>query len=331
MKRLSFRSITRILSIGLVGIAATLPNYAAAAEDWPSRDIKIIVPFGAGGASDGVARALGQRLSESLGQSVVVENRTGAGGSIGVGVVARSKPDGYTFLLGSTSEIVQYPLIYPNANYDVQTDLTTISSVSSSPLVLIANSELEVDTLSELVAKSKATPHGLVYGSAGIGASTHLAVELLMSAGDFEMRHIPYRGSANIVSDVVAGTLHTAMPTLSAIKPFATDERLKLIAVSSADSTPLLPGVPGMAEAGLEDFDVALWTGLFAPAGVDAEIVEKMHAAVQDALQSSELQQAFSNLGAVPVLSSRADFEQLIENETQRWKTLIAENNIVAE
>src|SRR5690606_31614310 len=185
-----FRSITRILSIGLVGIAATLPNYAAAAEDWPSRVIKIIVPFGAGDASDGVARALGQRLSESLGQSVVVENRTGAGGSIGVGVVARSKPDGYTFLLGSTSEIVQYPLIYPNANYDVQTDLTTISSVSSSPLVLIANSEREVDTLSVLFAKSKYTPHGLVYSSAGTGAPSHLENDMLTPSVESTLRHL---------------------------------------------------------------------------------------------------------------------------------------------
>lgn len=331
MKTLSFSGIKRTLFAGVVGLACALPGYATASSDWPSRDIKIVVPFGAGGASDAVARALGQRLSESLGQSVIVENRTGAGGSIGVGLITRAKPDGYSFLLGSTSEIVQYPLIYPDAAYDVNDDLTTISMVSSSPLALIANSELDITTLGDLITAAKDKPRGLIFGSAGIGSSTHLAVELLMSASDIEMRHVPYRGSANIVSDVVAGTLHTAMPTLSALKPFATDERLQILAVSTAESTPLLPGVPGMAESGVEDYDVALWTGLFAPAGLDPEITEKMYAAVQDALKSDDLKQTFSNLGATPVTVSRDEFQELIQNETERWKTLIVDNEITVQ
>lgn len=309
-----------------LAFASAAPVHAE--TDWPTGDIRLIVPFGAGGASDAVARALGESLSDSLGESVVVENRTGAGGSIGASAVARSKPDGSVFLLGSTSEIIQYPLVYDDVPYSVEDDFTPIAQVGSSPMVLIANGDLDVDDIGGLIAYAHKNPRALKFGSAGIGASTHLAVELLMSMSDMEMRHVPYRGSANIVSDVVAGVLDVSMPTLAAIKPYEGDDRMKVLAVSTAESTPLLPDVMGMKEAGVEDYDVALWTGVFAPAGMDQEIVDKMYAAIQEALGSDDLKDLFAKLGAVPVQKERDDFLQMLKDDSERWGNLIVENEI---
>jgi tripartite-type tricarboxylate transporter receptor subunit TctC len=313
-------------------MAAALPAQATEqTQSWPSQAIRLVVPFAPGGGSDAVGRILAQHLSGRLGQSVVVENRAGAGGSIGAAQVARSAPDGYTLLLGSSSEIILYPAVNPKVSYDALKDFAPVSQVAAVPLVVAASPNLKVNNMAELINYAKAKPNETNYGSAGVGSSTHLAMALLLSKSGINMNHVPYKGSAAVVTDLMGGTLHAAMPTLSAVLPFQKDDRVKLLAVSTNERSPLLPELPGMAEAGIADYDISLWTGVLAPRGTPPAVLEKLNKEVNEVLTLPEVKQALANQGAEVGGSSIEQFARKISDEATLWKGVVSDSGIKLE
>lgn len=313
-------------------MATALPAQAAdQAQSWPNQTIRLVVPFAPGGGSDAVGRILAQHLSGRLGQSVVVENRAGAGGSIGAAQVARSAPDGYTLLLGSSSEIILYPAVNPKVSYDALKDFAPVSQVAAVPLVVAASPNLKVNDMAELINYAKAKPNETNYGSAGVGSSTHLAMALLLSKSGINMNHVPYKGSAAVVTDLMGGTLHAAMPTLSAVLPFRKDDRVKLLAVSTKERSPLLPELPGMAEAGIADYDISLWTGVLAPRGTPPAVLEKLNKEVNEVLTLPEVKQALANQGAEVGGSSIEQFARKISDEATLWKGVVSDSGIKLE
>ncbi len=313
-------------------MATALPAQAAdQAQSWPNQTIRLVVPFAPGGGSDAVGRILAQHLSGRLGQSVVVENRAGAGGSIGAAQVARSAPDGYTLLLGSSSEIILYPAVNPKVSYDALKDFAPVSQVAAVPLVIAASPNLKVNDMAELINYAKAKPNETNYGSAGVGSSTHLAMALLLSKSGINMNHVPYKGSAAVVTDLMGGTLHAAMPTLSAVLPFRKDDRVKLLAVSTKERSPLLPELPGMAEAGIADYDISLWTGVLAPRGTPPAVLEKLNKEVNEVLTLPEVKQALANQGAEVGGSSIEQFARKISDEATLWKGVVSDSGIKLE
>jgi len=304
------------------------PTKASQAGDWPTQPIRLIVPFGPGGGSDLVGRVLAQHLGEKLGQSVVVETRPGAGGSIGAAQVARAAPDGYMLLLGSSSEVVQYPAVNPKVTYQALKDFAPVSQVATVPLVLAVNSSTGVDTVQEFVEFAKSNSATANYGSAGVGSSTHLAMALLLLKLGVDMNHVPYKGSAAVVTDLLGGSLHAAMPTLSAILAYQQDNRLTLLAASTAEPHPLLTGKPGMVQAGVEGFDISLWTGILAPHGTPDAVVQTLNKTINEVLALPEVRQALEQQGAVATGGSADDFEETIERDSALWKDVVAEAGI---
>src|SRR5512134_2110932 len=250
---------------------------SAAAQGYPERAVRMIVPFPAGGGSDTAGRAIAQRLSERLGQPVVVENRVGAAGSIGAEFAARAPADGYTILLGSTSELTQYPLVNRKIRYDPVRDFIPISMVGTIPLVLVVHSSLPANSVADLIRLARARPGDIDFGSAGVGATTHLAVEHFMLLAKVKLRHVPYKGSPQATADLVAGHIQVAIPTMPAAFPFIQARRLKALAVTTEKRVPVLPDVPTMQEAGVKGYVNVLWAGVLAPRGTPDAVVKRLH------------------------------------------------------
>ncbi len=319
------------IALALGAVPATAASAADQSPSWPDQTIRLIVPFGPGGGSDVVGRILAQHLSTRLGQSVVVENRAGAGGSIGAAQVVRAAPDGYTLLLGSSSEIVQYPAVNPKVSYDALRDFSPVSQVATVPLVVAASPSLNADNMAGLLEYAKSHPDTANYGSAGVGSSTHLAMALLLSKSGISMNHVPYKGSAAVVTDLMGGTLHAAMPTLSAVMPHQGSDRIKLLAVSTKDRSALLPELPGMEEAGIAGYDISLWTGILAPQGTPPAIIEKLNKEVNAVLELAEVKQALMNQGAESDGSTIDQFAQKISDEAKLWKDVVKNSGITLE
>jgi tripartite-type tricarboxylate transporter receptor subunit TctC len=319
------------ITLALGVVPATAADVSGQAQPWPSQAIRLIVPFGPGGGSDVVGRILAQHLSNRLGQPVVVENRAGAGGSIGAAQVARAAPDGYTLLLGSSSEIVQYPAVNPKVSYDALKDFSPISQVATVPLVVAASPSLNAGNMAGLLEYAKNNPDTANYGSAGVGSSTHLAMALLLSKSGISMNHVPYKGSAAVVTDLMGGTLHAAMPTLSAVLPHRSNDRIKLLAVSTKDRSALLPELPGMEEAGIAGYDISLWTGILAPQGTPPAIVEKLNKEVNAVLGLAEVKQALMNQGAEAGGGTADQFARKISTEAELWKGVVKDSGITLE
>ena len=300
----------------------------AAAQSYPERPIRIIVPFAAGGGSDVVGRAIAQKLGDKLGQSVVVENRTGAGGSLGATQVARAPADGYTLLLGSSSEIAQYPNVASNVPYDPQRDFTPIALLATVPYVLTVFEALPVKTVPELLDYARRNPGKLNYGSAGPGSGTHLAMVLLTSMTGTTMTHVPYRGSAPVVADLIAGNLQLAIPTMAAVLPQVGAGKLRPIAVSTARRALALPELPTIAESGVPGYATGLWTGLLAPANTPPAIVARLNTATAEVLASPDLKDTLARQGAEQSGGTPEEFAQEITRELALWKELAKQTGI---
>lgn len=311
-----------------VALASFVQPAAAAGDGWPAQPIRLIVPFAPGGGSDLVGRVLGQHLGGKLDVSIVVENRPGAGGSIGAAQVARAAPDGYTLLLGSSSEVVQYPAVNPRVSYDALEDFVPVSQVATVPLVLVAGAQTDVVDVPSLVSFAKEQADIANYGSAGVGSSTHLAMALLLSKTGVEMNHVPYKGSAGVVTDLLAGNLHVAMPTLSAVLAYRDDPRVRMLAVSTAERHSLVSEMPGMEEAGLPDYDISLWTGILAPRGTPEPIIIKLNETISEVLALPEVQQALAQQGAQAQGGTAEAFAEKIREEAVLWMGVVAEAGI---
>jgi tripartite-type tricarboxylate transporter receptor subunit TctC len=323
--RSSRNTLLAVLCLAGAGLAATSP---AAAQAYPDRPIRVVVPFAAGGASDVVARAIAPKLTDKLGQSVVVENRTGAGGSLGVTQVVRAPADGYTLLLGSSSEIAQYPNVVANPPYDAQRDFTPIALVATVPLVLTVVDRLPVKSVQELLDHARRNPGKLNYGSAGPGSSTHLAVLLLTSMTGTTMTHVPYRGSAPAVADLIAGNLDLGILTMSAVLPHAGGGKLRPIAVSTMRRAAALPDLPTIHESGVAGYNTGLWTGLMGPANLPPAIVARLHGAVAEALASPDMREILVRQGAEQSGGTPEQFAADIRRDLAVWRDLVQKTGI---
>jgi tripartite-type tricarboxylate transporter receptor subunit TctC len=288
----------------------------------------MIVPFPAGGGSDTMGRVVGARLGERLGQQIVVENRPGAGGSIGADAVAKAQADGYTLLLGSTSEIVQYPNVNPKIPYSPTRDFAPVSLVGNVPLVLVTHPSLPVKSVKDVIALARLRPGEINFSSAGNGSTTHLAVELLVLTAGIKMTHIPYKGSVPAVTDLVAGNVQIGIPTMPAALPFVKANRLRALGVSTAKRASVLPDVPTLLEAGVKGYDTALWTGILAPAGTPAAILARLHAETVSVVALPEVKEALAKQGAESESSTPEQFAAYIRSELAKWAKVVKDANV---
>ena len=298
------------------------------AQTWPAKPIRLIVPFTPGGTSDILARAVGQKLGEAWGQPVVIDNVPGAGGSLGADKAARAAPDGYTLFMGHIGTLAVNPSIYPKLPYDPVKSFTPVAWVASVPNVLVVHPSVPARSVKELVALAKAKPGQLNYGSGGNGSAAHLATEYLKLQSQTFMVHVPYRGTAPAVTDLVGGQLQLMFTGGPALIPFVKSGQLRGIAVSSSKRLDALPDLPTVAESGYKGFEADQWYGVVAPAGTPREIVLKLNAQINQALASSELRTRLQSEGAIAMPTSPEAFGSLIVREIARWKPVVQAGDI---
>ena len=315
----------------ILGASALLLVAAGAqAESWPSKPIRLIVPFPPGGSNDIVARMIGAQLGPKLGQSIVVDNRSGAGATIGAAVVAAAAPDGYTLLLISAS-FVYNPALYKHLPYDQATAFEPVAMLGSGPLALLVTPSLPVNTVKDLIALARQKPGQLNYATAGIGSLIHLASELFRIQAKVDMIHVPYKGGAPAMLDVASGQAQMTMATVIQCLPMVHNNQLKPIGISALARTSVLPDVPTFDESGLPGFVAANWWGVLAPAGTPPAIAEQLHGAITGILDTAETRERFANEGAVAQPMTRAAFGQYITDETAKWAEVVKQANIKAE
>jgi tripartite-type tricarboxylate transporter receptor subunit TctC len=300
----------------------------ATAQEYPNQPIKIVVPFVAGGGVDGVARIIAPRLSEELGQTVVVENRGGAGGAIAARAVAKAPPDGYTFLFGTASTHGTNPSLYTNLGYDAVQDFAPVVHIANSPLVLIASPALGAQSVKDLIALARAKPGSLSFGSYGIGSINHLNAELFNTMADIQANHIPYRGAAPAMTDLMAGRLQYAIDGVAISLGPVKSGSIRLLGVGTPRRSRILPEYPTIAESGLADFEAVTWSGLFAPAGTPKSIVDLINRKVNTILATASLEAAFAQRGIEPVGGSPEAFGAKIQSEIRKWTDFVRAKNI---
>ena len=313
-------------ALALVIVFALLPGIARA-QDYPSQSIRLIVPFAAGGAVGAVARVLGAPLSAWLGQSVVIDNRGGAGGIIGMEAVAKSPPDGYTLLLAH-SGLTYMPGLYSKLPFDPLKDFDGVITAVSGTYVLAVFNDAPFKTIPELVAYAKANPGKLSYGSAGIGSMLHLAAEFFKRAAGVDIIHVPYRGAAQATTDLVGGQVQMMFGPVVAVLPLAQAGKVRALAVTSAKRSALAPELPTMIESGVPGFEVTGWYGLAAPAGTPKAIVERLNAETNRALQSPEIIEQFRVQGYEPIGGTPDQMNAQIRSDTAQWSKIIRDAGI---
>jgi tripartite-type tricarboxylate transporter receptor subunit TctC len=294
----------------------------AAADDYPSHPIRLVVPFAPGGAVDSLARVIANPLSEQLGQPVVVYNRGGAGGSIGMDEVAKAAPDGYTLLLDH-SGLTYMPGFYRNLPFDPAKDFSGIIVAVSGIYVLAVNNDLPVKSVAELIAYAKAHPGGLSYGSAGVGATSHIAAELFKSMAEIDMQHVPYRGTGPALVDLVAGRVQLIIDNLPPIVPFIRNGQLRALAVSTQSRSPLLPDLPTISESGLPGFSAYSWQIVAAPTGTPPSIANRLAAAIRRISIDPEIRTRVAKMGAETVGDTPAEAREFVRQESVKWRAVV--------
>jgi len=303
--------------------AAAAPASAA----YPDTAVRLIVPFGAGGITDIIARHLGKSLASALGQSVVIENKAGAGGTIGATAAYNAAPDGYTIFMGTVGTQVVNPLIMKSINYDPD-KLVPLGMVSGSPYVLATRKGLEVNTLQELVDYAKANPGKLNFGSAGVGSSPQLGVELLKYTSKIDMVHVPFKSGGEAVNAVLGDQVDLVMDAIPVIIPHVKAGKLKALALASDQPSQAAPGVPTSAEAGNAELKISSWNALFAPAGTPQEVVDTLNAALRQTLSSAEFKQTLEAQGSQLYTGTMAEYQEFIAAEKNKWNTIVKEADI---
>jgi len=307
-------------------LALALPA-AALAQAWPSRPVKMIVPFPAGGATDVVARLLAQKLGEAWGQPIVIENRVGAGGNIGAEAAAKSPADGYTLFMTSGSIVTANPHMYKGLSYDPAKDLVAITNVASGPQVIVVGAAAPFKDLRELIIYAKANPKKVNMGSAGIGTQTHLAGENFAHSAGIDITHVPYKGESFAITDLMGGQIQLVTPNLGAAISLIKDGKIRALAVTSRERSPQLPDVPAAAEV-LPGFENAGWFGLMAPTGTPREVIEKVQRDSAKILLSEEFRASLAKQGMGPVANTPAEFAAAIREESGRWARVIKERGL---
>jgi tripartite-type tricarboxylate transporter receptor subunit TctC len=316
----------------LVGavVAASVVVFAASnatAQSYPTRPIRLVLPYTPGGIVDYVGRTLAQHLGDAIGQPVVAENKPGAGGIVGTDAVVRSAPDGYTLVLMDPAIVIN-PTLQPSVPYDLFKQLQTVSIVSSSPEVLVVSPALPVNTFADFVAYGKANPGKLNFASAGVGTTPHLAGEMFKQRTGIDAIHIPYRGIGASFTDTMAGKVQFAFSSIAGALPFTTDNRLRPLATTGLRRSMVYPDLPTMDEGGLKGFEVDLWLGVFAPDGVPPPVVARLNSEIGKALQNEDLKAAFAKFGVASRGTSPEQGDAFLKSEFDKWKTVITEGNI---
>lgn len=326
-RRLSGRGwISVVLAAGVVGVVGD-----AWAQTYPSRSIRMVVAFSPGGASDVLARILGGKLAERWGQQVVVDNRPGAGGAIGAEHVARSAPDGYTLMMGTSSEIAINPAINRKVGYDSAKDFAPVAMVAAIPLVLAVHPSMPVKSVKDFVALAKSRPGAITYASSGTGTATHLGMELLRIAAGIDVVHVPYKGGPPGAADVVAGQVQALLGTVSTVLPFAKGGRMRVLAVTSPRRAESFPEAPTVAESGYPGFEVVLWSGVLAPAGTPADIVNRLHGEIGRILALPDVKENIARQGGDVDLRAPAQFGTYIAAELAKWAKVVKAAGVRAE
>jgi tripartite-type tricarboxylate transporter receptor subunit TctC len=320
-------TLTKAVILAL-GVLASHPAFAQA---YPAKPIRLVVPFPPGGSTDIVARIVAQKLSDRLGQQVVVENRGGAGGTIGTEAVAKAAPDGYTLVLGTTSTHAVAPNVYAKIGYDPVKDFAPISLVAVTPYLLVVNPGVNVKSLPEFVAYVKARPGKLNYASAGTGSTTHLAMEMLKSAAGLYVVHIPYNGNGPAGTAVIAGQVEILFGSLPAVLPHAKSGRVRPLAVGTPKRSPSLPEVPTVAESGFPGFDASLWLAVMAPAGTPAPVVDRLHKEIVAAIASPDTADALSKAGAEPITSTPAELAAMVKDGVEKYGKVVKQAGVKPE
>ena len=316
----------------LLWVALAMANvYPALAETWPTRPIRFIVPFAPGGGGDVVGRIIGQRMSEQLGKPLVIDNRAGGGGTLGCELAAKAAPDGYTLLLGNVGPIAVGPALYPKLAYDPVRDFAPVTMIASFPNLLVANPGLPFKTVPELVAYAKSRPGTLNFASAGAGTSTHLAGELFKSVAGIDVVHVPYKGGAAAMTDIIAGQVAYYFGTMPSSMPLAKAGKLRALAVTSLTRSPAAPEVPTIAESGYPKFETAAWYGLMFPAGTPREIIAKMNSAMLVVLALPDIRERLVHEGSEPLGSTPTQFGAYIKAEIAKWSAVVKAANLKAD
>jgi tripartite-type tricarboxylate transporter receptor subunit TctC len=302
--------------------AAMLPG-PAAAQAWPSKPIKWIVPFAPGGTTDILARTIGEKLALALGQPVVIENRPGARGGVGAELTAKSPPDGYTIIGGTISTHAINASLYQKLPYDPVKDFVAITLIARVPNMLVVTSSLPVKDVPELIALLKANPGKYSFASSGNGTSQHLSGELFKAQAGVDMQHIPYKGSPPALADVVGGQVAMTFDNITTAWPLAKGGKLKALAVTTAKRSSIAPEVPTLAEAGLPGYEIGSWQGVFAPAGTPPDIVRRLNAEIVKIINTPDVQKKLLDLGAEPVANSADEFGAFVKNEVVKWADVV--------
>jgi tripartite-type tricarboxylate transporter receptor subunit TctC len=312
-------------------ICALLACHPAASQSWPNRPVTMVVPFAAGSASDTVGRILAARLSEVLGQQVIIENVSGAGGMTGVGRVAKAAPDGYQFVLGGIDTFAQSQTLYKKPLYNASADFAPVALMVEQPLVLVARNDLPTTNLREFIAYAKANQAKMQYGSAGVGSGSHLACAQLNAAIGVNTTHIPYRGSPPAMQDLIAGRIDYFCALAAAAMPLLASDSVRAIAIMTRDRSPLLPNLASAHEQGLTSLDSNFWSGLFVPKDTPAAVVDRLHAAAVETLNTPSVAERLKGVGVTIVAPDRrspAYLRQFLESDVAKWAAIIKASGV---
>ncbi len=307
---------------------ATIVIPVSAAEQFPTRPIRVIVPYAPGGNVDISARIIAPPLGEALGQTIVVDNRPGAGGNLGASLVAKATPDGYTLLVGSSGPLSVNPVIFKNLPYDTLKDFAPISTVQAVSLVVLAGPKSNFNSIADVITAAKARPGKLSMASAGAGTTNHFAIELFAHMANVKLLHVPYKGSGPALSELLGGQVETMIDQLAASIGYVRDGRLKVLAVTTQQRAAALPNVPTLEELGYKGYQASTLLGLLAPAGTPKPVIAKLNASVRKIMDSPAVAERFRGLGANPGASSPEEFTARIRDELQQWRSLVKQLNL---
>lgn len=322
----TFTRRTGIKTLAAAALLATGMGSALAQADFPNKPLTMIVPFSAGGTTDILARIVGQALGQELGESIIIENKPGAGGNIGAQQAARAKADGYTLFMGTVGTHAINQSLYKKLPYDPLKDFTPLSRVATVPNLLVAHPSRPYKTVQEMIAYAKANPGDVTYGSPGSGASPHVSGALFQSMTGAELTHIPYKGSAPAVSDLLGNQIAVMFDNMPSAIQHVRSGKLRPIAVTTAKRSPELPDVPTIAEAGVPGYEATSWFGLWAPAGTPAPVLDKLHSALTKVLQDPAVVKKIADQGGEVVIDTPAEFEAFIQSEAAKWGKVVKES-----
>lgn len=321
----------KYLGCVILVLTGLLVGESSIAQTYPAKPVRLVVPFPAGGATDILARTIGQKAADKLGQGIVIDNRPGAGGTIGSDHVAKSPPDGYTLLIATGSTHSIGPIINPKIPYNVERDFVPVVYVANTSSVLVVPGTLPVKNLAEFIALAKSKPGQLNFGSSGNGTNSHLSGELFKAQAKVFLTHIPYRGTGLVFNDMMSGQVHMLMDNYVTAQSNIKEGKLRVLGVTSPQRLPFLPDVPTLDEQGLKGFDVSNWFGIYAPRGTPTEIVLKVNAAFNQALQEPDMQKRLATLGATPTGSTPEQMGAMVAADTAKWSKLIRERKLVVD